>query len=584
LKDIYDDFLNKLVILEKKNLLYSHDHDFLDQSASDLMKVINELHKITPKIRIAALGDNLAINDLDYSDNNPKASYLAHLLSDRGIFSISLNPGIGANSIQEFLNLLNSIPKKSKLLYHLDIQLDLYNINAIEIEEMDYSSVVYGYEDEMLGLNDTKLNKNQIKKALQSLYPKLGSGKKDQLILMAMEEMKKMSEDEASDYILGLSEEVVSAILKMLKEKENPSSPSLVDLLKVLENDKELTEDEASDRINQEYINKLMEKEPYEMYLSDDYSKHLQNLLAFDLDSINKLDKIDLFDKGLVNKTILKALINLYKSDSNLDFHKSFLENIHSIINEFIDLGDFQFIHSLLNEEVIGFYLRKDTPILGISKAVKKKKAYKDIHIFEILKASGPKNINWLLDSYLEEEDKDTREDILKLVFEFEEVASVKIIEKIISDQIQDISLFIPLIKDNYKIIPRSLVIKLLSLNIIDAKLLAINILLTQEDEKAKGIIDEIIQGDDNILIYELLDLIKEYKITESIENLIAKIKTFYISKEHLKYILKTIDTVSVIDKESYQGLSKGLMKKWFSLSPKNLKVIKKHLIGVSYE
>lgn len=584
MKDIYDDFLNKLVILEKKNLLYSHDHDFLDQSASDLMKVINELHKITPKIRIAALGDNLAINDLDYSDNNPKASYLAHLLSDRGIFSISLNPGIGANSIQEFLNLLNSIPKKSKLLYHLDIQLDLYNINAIEIEEMDYSSVVYGYEDEMLGLNDTKLNKNQIKKALQSLYPKLGSGKKDQLILMAMEEMKKMSEDEASDYILGLSEEVVSAILKMLKEKENPSSPSLVDLLKVLENDKELTEDEASDRINQEYINKLMEKEPYEMYLSDDYSKHLQNLLAFDLDSINKLDKIDLFDKGLVNKTILKALINLYKSDSNLDFHKSFLENIHSIINEFIDLGDFQFIHSLLNEEVIGFYLRKDTPILGISKAVKKKKAYKDIHIFEILKASGPKNINWLLDSYLEEEDKDTREDILKLVFEFEEVASVKIIEKIISDQIQDISLFIPLIKDNYKIIPRSLVIKLLSLNIIDAKLLAINILLTQEDEKAKGIIDEIIQGDDNILIYELLDLIKEYKITESIENLIAKIKTFYISKEHLKYILKTIDTVSVIDKESYQGLSKGLMKKWFSLSPKNLKVIKKHLIGVSYE
>lgn len=584
MKDIYDDFLNKLVILEKKNLLYSHDHDFLDQSASDLMKVINELHKITPKIRIAALGDNLAINDLDYSDNNPKASYLAHLLSDRGIFSISLNPGIGANSIQEFLNLLNSIPKKSKLLYHLDIQLDLYNINAIEIEEMDYSSVVYGYEDEMLGLNDTKLNKNQIKKALQSLYPKLGSGKKDQLILMAMEEMKKMSEDEASDYILGLSEEVVSAILKMLKEKENPSSPSLVDLLKVLENDKELTEDEASDRINQEYINKLMEKEPYEMYLSDDYSKHLQNLLAFDLDSINKLDKIDLFDKGLVNKTILKALINLYKSDSNLDFHKSFLENIHSIINEFIDLGDFQFIHSLLNEEVIGFYLRKETPIFGISKAVKKKKAYKDIYIFEILKASGPKNINWLLDSYLEEEDKDTREDILKLVFEFGEVASVKIIEKIISDQIQDISLFIPLIKDNYKIIPRSLVIKLLSLNIIDAKLLAINILLTQEDEKAKGIIDEIIQGDDNILIYELLDLIKEYKIKESIESLVAKIKTFYISKEHLKYILKTIDTVSVIDKESYQGLSKGLMKKWFSLSPKNLKVIKKHLIGVSYE
>lgn len=584
MKDIYDDFLNKLVILEKKNLLYSHDHDFLDQSASDLMKVINELHKITPKIRIAALGDNLAINDLDYSDNNPKASYLAHLLSDRGIFSISLNPGIGANSIQEFLNLLNSIPKKSKLLYHLDIQLDMYNINAIEIEEMDYSSVVYGYEDEMLGLNDTKLNKNQIKKALQSLYPKLGSGKKDQLILMAMEEMKKMSEDEASDYILGLSEEVVSAILKMLKEKENPSSPSLVDLLRVLENDKELTEDEASDRINQEYINKLMEKEPYEMYLSDDYSKHLQNLLAFDLDSINKLDKIDLFDKGLVNKTILKALINLYKSDSNLDFHKSFLENIHTIINEFIDLGDFQFIHFLLNEEVIGFYLRKETPIFGISKAVKKKKAYKDIYIFEILKASGPKNINWLLDSYLEEEDKDTREDILKLVFEFGEVASVKIIEKIISDQIQDISLFIPLIKDNYKIIPRSLVIKLLSLNIIDAKLLAINILLTQEDEKAKGIIDEIIQGDDNILIYELLDLIKEYKIKESIESLVAKIKTFYISKEHLKYILKTIDTVSVIDKESYQGLSKGLMKKWFSLSPKNLKVIKKHLIGVSYE
>lgn len=585
MKDKYDDLLNKLVILGKKTLLYSQGHELLDRDAGDLIKEIKALHKTTPKIRIAALGNNLAINDVDYGDNNPKAAYLAQLLSDRGIFSISLSPGIEAESIQDFLNLLNSIPKKSKLLYHLDIQLDMYNIQSIEIEEMDYSSIMYGYEDEIIvDSSDHKLDKNQIHKALKSLYPKLGSVKKDQLILMAMEEIKGMSPVEVSDFILGLSDDVVSAILKMLKAKENPTSPSLADLLAVLDSEKKITGDEPGDQMSRDQINKLIEREVFEIYVSDDYGQHLQNQSALDMESLDKFDKIDLFDKVIVSKTLVKALIHLSKNDLNIDLFDSFAETTHSIVDELIEMGDWQFIHSLLNDELVSSYLKKDTAVQGLSKTTRKKNIYKDNHLLEVLKTSGPRNVNWLIDSYIDQDDEEVRRDILDLVSLFGEIASIKTIEKIVSDQIQDISLVMPIIQNNFEIIPRSLIVKLLSLNSVNAKLLGINILLTQKDDKVKDLIEEIIQNNEGDFILELLDLIKEYKITESIQVLISRIKTFYISEDHLKYILKTIDTASSIDNKAYQDLSKNLKKKWFSLSPKKLNLIKKHLIGVSYE
>lgn len=589
MKDKYDDLLNELVVFEKKYLLYSHAQEFLDQAGGDLIKIINELHKFTPKIRIAALGNNLAINDVEYSDNNSKAAYLAQLLSDRGIFSISINPGIEALSIQDFLHLLNSIPKKSKLMYHLDIQLDMYNIESIDIEEMDYSSIIYGYEDEVVdNSSDLKLNKNQIHKALKSLYPKIDSPKKDQLILMAMEEIKNMSPEEVSEFISGLSDDVVSAILKMLKSKENSISPSLIDLLVVLDSARKLAGDDSTnildDEMSRDQINKLIEREAYEMYVSEDYSQHLQSLLALDIQSLDKLDKIDLFDKVLVSKTIVKALIHLSKNDLDIDSYDSFVDTIQNIIDELIEIGDWQFIHSLLNNDIVSSYLKKDTAVQGLARRISKKNTYKDSYLLEVLKASGPKNINWLIDLYIDKDDVEAREGILELICLFGEIASIKTIEKIVSDQSLDISLLRPIIEKNFEIIPRVLVVKLLSLNLQSAKLLAINILLRQEDDKVNELIEEVIKGNDEDLVLELLDLIREYKMSKSIQALILRIKTFYISEEHLKYILKTIDTVSSIDNKKYQELSKRLMRKWFSLSPKRLKLIKKHLIGVGYE
>lgn len=585
MKDKYDDLLNELVIFEKRCLLYSHAHEFLDQAADDLIKTINELHKITPKIRIAALGNNLAINDVDYSDSSSKSTYLAELLSDRGIFSITLNPGIESSSIQDFLYLLNSIPSKSKLLYHLDIQLDMYNISSIAIEEMDYSSIIYGYEDEVqVQPSNLKLNKNQIHKALRSLYPKSGYMRKDELIVMAMEEIKKMSPEEVSDFISELSDEVVSAILKKLKAKENSIPPSLIDLLAVLDLEKKLAGGESADEMSRDQINKLIERQAYEMYVSEDYSQHLQSLLALDTQSLDKLDKIDLFDKVLISKTIIKALINLTENRLDRDLYDSFVETIHNYIDEFIGRGDWHFINSILNNELVSSYLKKDTAVEGLSRAVRKKNSYNDNYLLEVLKVSGPKNINWLIDLYIDENDVENRKSILKLIFLFGEIASIKAIEKIVADQTQDISLLMPIIENNFEIIPRALIQRLLSMDLMNAKLLAINILLTQNDENIKDYIEDIIQSSEGDLVIELLDLIREYKITECIQVLIARIKTFYISEANLKFILKTIDTVSSIDKQSYKELSKRLKRKWFSLSPKRLRLIKKYLIGVSYE
>ena len=140
-----------------------------------------------------------------------------------------------------------------------------------------------------------------------------------------------------------------------------------------------------------------------------------------------------------------------------------------------------------------------------------------------------------------------------------------------------------PIIENNFETIPKVLLLQLLAIDLANIKLLAIKILLKQNDDKVNYYIEEIIQNGEDNLVIGLLDFIKEYKITELSEALMGKIKTLYISEDKLKYILKTIDIISSIDNQAYQELSKRLNRKWFTLSPRKLKIIKKYLIGASY-
>ena len=554
MKDKYDNLINEFVIFEKRYLLYSHGHEFLDQAAVGLIKTINELHKITPKIRITALGNNMVINDVEYDEENSRAAYLAELLSDRGVFSISLNSGVELDSILDFLHLLNTIPKKSKLLYHPEIQEDMNNINFIDIEEMDYTSIGYGYEDE-INFTDVVLSKNQLHEALKSLYPRIDSMKKNELIVMAIEEISKMSPEEVSDYLLGLSDDVVSAILKRLKAKEDSDSPSLIDLLEVLDSKEEIEDDYTIDKFNDEMVDnqaeKLIERGVYELLVSEDYSHHLQSQLGLDVQSLEKFDTVDLFDNVLISKTIVKALIHLTKNELHTDFHDSFIKTIYSYIDELLEKGDWNFIHSILDGELVSSYLKQNPAVDKLSEGIRKNNSYDDNYVLEILKVSGPKNVNWLMDVYLEEPDEETRSSILKLIFLFGEAASVKSINKIIVDPEINISLLMPIIENNFETIPKVLLLQLLAIDLANIKLLAIKILLKQNDDKVTNYIEEIHQNGEDNLVIGLLDFIKEYKITELSEALMGKIKTLYINEDKLKYILKTIDIISSIDNQA---------------------------------
>ena len=589
LKAKYDDLLNELVILEKKYLLYSHGHEFVEQAAVDLLKIINKLHNITPKIRIVALGNNLVINDVEYDENNPRGVYLSQLLGGRGIFSIDLNPGVEWGSILDFLYFLNAIPNKSNLLYHPDIQFAIHNIDSIEVEEMDYGGIKYGYEDEpnIYSTHDVRI-KSQLHETLKNLNSKSDSLRENELIDMALEEISEMPQNEVPDYVEELSEDVVSEILERAKTKEESISPSLIDLLETLDSANKLAGEDrktkSGDGMSDDQVNKLIEREAYELYISEAYRQHLQNLSAFDNQYLDGFNEIDLFNKVLINKTVLIALIHLINNELDTDVYDSFVGSIHNYIDEFLENRDWHFVHSISNNELVYSYLEQDSTVEKLSEIIRNNNSFGDNYVLELLEVSGSKNVNWLIDSYIDNYGLETRRHILSLILLFGETASVEVIKKIIGDPTHNISLLMPIIENYFKAIPRNLSLQLLAVDLADAKLLAIKILLTQNDDKVKYNIEQIIRKGDYNLVFRLLDLIREYKITEITEVLIRRIRTLYISEDNLKFILKMIDTISSIDNQSYQRLAKRLKRKWFTLSPKNLRIIKKHLIGVSYE
>lgn len=585
----YEDFLNELVILEKKYLLYSHGHDFVNQAVLDLLRTIGEIHSTTPNIKIIDTGFSLIINGVEFSADNIKAGYIMQLLGGRGITSVTFCSGVGFSPIIDFLYLLNAIPTNSKLLYHTDIQYAIHNIDSIIVEEMDYSSLRYGYQTEVQDVSPGKTNiRSELIKSLKAFNPLVDSLNTDELIDIALEELSKMSEDEASDFLKGLPYEAISVVVARANVKKNSISPSLIDLLVAMDLARKLAGGESletpDEEISDDQISKLVEREAYELYVTEDYRQHLRSLLSYDAQSENSVVEFDLFDSKLINRTIVTALLHLVKNKLHASMHKSFLDSIHKYLDEFIDSNDWQFIQSIIDDERVHSYLNKDSTVSKLSQAIRASKSYSDNNLQEVIKVSGPKNLGWLIDEFLDEEDLRTRRRILVLIQSFQEMAAIQAVRKYVDDPARKLSLFIPMIDDHLDSIPKDLAMRLYICDSMDANFLAMRILLTQNDDKIKSDIKNLIQVGNNEQVLSLLDLIKEFRVTEVVSTLVEKISTFYIDDNMYKYIVRVIDTIAWIDHDAFQDLYNRLMNNKLTLSPKKLSRIKRYLKGVSHD
>ena len=591
LKARYGDFLNELVILEKKYLLYSHGHDFVNQAVLDLLRTIGDIHRDTPSIKIVDTGYSLVINEVEFSMDDMKVEYLMHLLGGRGIFSITFNSGVGFSSIVDFLYLLNSIPTNSKLLYHAEIQLAIHNIDFIEVQEVDYGKLKYLYKDKdkenIENIENEKQVRMQLYEELKSLNLEIQPNNTDEMIDMALDRLSQMPQSKAQEFLKDLSAEVVSKIIERVNAKANLISPSLIDLLFAMDTARKLVgEDKAVEEVEEissDQVNKLVERESYELYVTEDYRQHLRSLLAYDVQAQDEIKEGEIFDKTLINRTIVTALLNLTKNKLDSTMEISFADTIKKYLEEFISNRDWDFIQSVSNEELVSKFLKRDNTVKLLSETIKENRSYNDEDLLEVIKISGPKNINWLVDSYLEEDDSRIRRGILKLIQPYQEEAAIYATRRLIEDPTTKIGLLNPLIKDHLGSIPMDLASRLILSESIDSKLLAMRIQLTQGDEGVKKELDRLIIESDCDLALSLLDLVKDFRITEVIGSVLEKIKVFYIDHKMYKYIVKAIDTLSLIDVKAYEELENKIIKTKMTLSPSNLRKIKDYLKGVSH-
>ena len=578
-----------MVMLEKKYLLYSQIHDFVNHAVLDLLRIIREILCETWEVRIVDTGNGMVVNDVDFHAFDLRVEYLTYLFGGRGIRAVTFLKDVDFSSIKDFMYLLNSIPSNSNLLYHTDIQFAIHSISSIKIEEVEYGRLRYGYGEGGQDLPpDEKKTRVQLYESLKTADSSIDSYETDELVDMALEEISQMSQAEVLDFFQGLSDDSISLMVTRVQTKENSISPSLVDLLVALDSARKQAGadrlEKSSDRISYAQVNKLVEREAYESYVSEDYREYIQSLLAYDMKSPENMEGIDFFDNGLINRTIVTALIHLAKNKLHKYLEGSILEIINSYLDEFVDFRDWEFIHSIIGEDSVSSYLKQDSSVKRLSQVINSGNSYGDHYVMEIIKVSGQKNINWLMDSYMAQGDLTQRNRILAMLRMFGGAAMIQAITKIIGDPEGLMPMMVPIIEGNLGSVPRELSSRLLEVDFAGGKLLAIRILLIQNDQKVKHFMKQMIQNGDDDFVFQLLDLIEEFKIIELTDVLIAKIKTLYISQDNLRFILKTIDTVFSVDSQAFRELENRLMRRKVTLSPKNLGSIKGYLKGVCHD
>ena len=478
----------------------------------------------------------------------------------------------------------------------------------------DYRSLIIQYlrsEDE-----EKKPTFENIISRIDSLVKDFHPQLKQQIFHVTEDELSSLPPSSIkSDKISCFNYETIAGILRGASDEKRGISPSLCLLFQKLST----THDQSSDGSGKDVLNgsspmnetfpsakeieKLIEREQFESYVSADYEEILRRKsMVVDVDE--KIDRerfivgeyINTLEDTSLNLQINKLFMALMDEDLDEDEYQEISIYITQNISEFILLGHFSFLTDVLDtfkrhlQEKPSEKIRRlaDSGITVFHDTKTLSRDLKPLFLQGIsldslvgfVVACGAQNIPWLLDLYVETRSPKGQAMIVEVLRHFREEAISNVLNRLSEISIQFIKKLLILLQliGDADVIPY--VRKFADHPDITIRLEAIRTLLRFKDPDAKALLEKAVFSKDRSESTQGIVLACEYRITDICVKLISLIKTNIILKKDLTFNEFIItEVVKARDPQIIQYLEKLAGTRW-SLFPGRLSRTKMALLN----
>lgn len=574
-------FLELALSVPPKNYLYQH-RDILDK--------INALpHIRTREIDLSAV----RFTDEDASDSSPAG---APITTWQKLMLGCLSPGLLEVQDAALLKTIRVYDQGS-----LNNFLQAFEIPAERLTA-SYSNVLRSQFSSASEQESELQDKHDFFKQLHRAFHEVTPGLKEQILEVTFDTINTSPDEESLEELLNcMSGDMVVEVLTQAVLNKKIVSPMLIKLLSVLYRaGRQVPEDREQqgspgnpvwDRIEE-----LFSREGYEKYLPADYAEQLQSIslgsggnssgspAGFSIPEHSRA----LQDRN-VNRHLVLALLSLMDGEIEEQIYCDYAGQISRLIPELLEAGDYRLLSGTFKAlrkqlersgkpaaraaaaGVLGVF-SGSAFMSGLEEAYRLQEGGSCRELEELILATGPKNLPWLIDHYLRQKNTGQVLQAQGLIRRFGPQVAEIALEKMAEEDSEQTIALLKLIGDLSDSASSARINRLLKSKNSAVRLEAIKTLLKNRDPAATAALREAIGSRDNEIALEAMKIVKDFKVKALVPELALQIKTFYISGAGMKRNKAVLALLgSLGSKEALPVLEKKAGAK-FSLTPGNLR------------
>lgn len=616
----YQEFVFHLVTLEHNVLLYPPEHKSIQKATEGLQKLLETLFNQTKSLKLLATQDRLVLNGQRLVVENPRNRKLAQFLSQRGIVSMTLETGLTPQELARVFVILHKLPPRTDIqqfpeLYRelnalSHISVTLFELKGLRVQ--DRERVEAPAEDELQGSRMAQLmeygigdgDNDDSLDALNELLPELAPQLLERTATQHNSSGKRDNDTLTANLRSLIPDDMLLAFSMQALNNNRQISPMLQKLLSTFSQVNSSGDHPPlkAGAIGAEALQKLFERERYEEYVSPDYDNQLNTLgrqknmvaaTAGALEGIPGVQSEDLSSEQ-IDRRLVMALLGLMHAPYEDKFYHCFSEQLELIITEFQERKCYDLLSTIFEALKP---LETDTKPPAAQEARRLLERFSDSAFISRLKRDfastaedthdkpdglilslGPKNIPWLLESYMQTRDNMQRTRVLRLLLQFKTATA---------DAVLDQLSFL----DHTTIKPFLRLVVLCGGDPADARLYP---LLDAPDQEVRlEVMRMFLSVGSTAPITRLVKMIRsrseeaallgiriagEYKVRRLAVELTSKLKTTHISASSARLNRAILENLSCIGEDTSLPSLLKLAKAWFSLTPGRLQTTQEEL------
>jgi hypothetical protein len=640
------EILNNLIIFDRQMTIYPKGHGMVERACQNLMNSLDVYFSSSEKLEIIVAKPSISVNGTEIALGTTQRNAILDMFLKRGLISITFFDGVSKAEMINLFSCLQSVPHGSHILYHQDIIKKIDKIGNIRVRYIRLGVMKYtenliddyglsaeskkvlelflygsgsvqqpsdpaGIEDILPENRDNVLeayvdllneaiyerDSHSISemqaffRAAKDLLPKMSTAIRNDFLTITFDNLNEGVPEERLETILNyMPYELLVDLIQMAKDSNREISPAFVQIMNALHPlTNQTTDDYISDyqhvHMTAEQFDKLIDRERYEDYISQDYGNQLTQISTqFEQEYDAGLftgaakDYAECFSQTYIDCRVMTSLSCLLGGLLAEDTSKVFNNYLKELAFRVARYGKWDILVKAMPYSGFQSICRTDMFIQMLEKAYLEEAVDMRKALETIIVNSGEKNLPWILNHYLNTNVPEEEDRFLSLLLQFGTTTASRAIGDLKHISKNTLNKMIRIMQACHIQLSQEQIELLLTNEDMEVQFRGIQLLMEQDSQQAFKELLRRLRDKSGDMRLITLEFIGNNNYTQVIPLLLKCLSVFYIDESRFRFNCEIIDTLHTMGPNALKRGANRVQGFKISLTPKRLKETQKYL------